>query len=322
MSQSYFHQPVLREEVIRYLQVKANGSYLDATVGGGGHAEAILENNGPEGKLLGCDVDPRAVAASSERLKRFGNRQTVIRAGYETLGTFIANFENFAPFDGIVIDLGLSSDQLEGAGRGFSFKETGTADMRFDPDTALSASAILLNSAEEDLEKIFREFGEVREARRLARRIVTWRQQRHQNRVGKVIETIAVPELVHLIESVVRRKPGAVHPATKVFQALRLAVNRELDKIDLFLPQAVSRLKPTGRLVVISYHSLEDRIVKNFLKREARDCLCPPELPVCRCQHRASVRVVTKTAVIPGEAEIKNNPRSRSAKLRAAEKIT
>ncbi len=303
------HVPVMVREVLHYLRPRPGGTYIDATVGGGGHAEAILQASAPDGRLLGLDADPGAIERSHRRLHRFGHRVTLVHAHFDQLED-IATRTGFTPADGVLMDLGISSDQLEEGGRGFSFLRPGPLDMRMDPSLPRTAADLVNSLPEAELARIIRTYGEERYARRIARAIVQHRPLR------------TTTELADLIAQVVPRRPGQrLHPATRTFQALRIAVNDELAALERALPQAIRVLRPGGRLVVITFHSLEDRIVKHFFRREAQDCLCPPRQPVCTCGHKAQIRVLTRKPVVPSPEEVARNPRARSAKLRAAEKL-
>ncbi len=303
------HIPVMLQEVLHYLQPQPGGKYIDATVGGGGHAEAILAASAPDGKLLGLDADPEAIERTQRRLHRLEHRVILVQAHFDQLED-VANRYGFVPADGVLMDLGVSSDQLDEARRGFSFLKPGPLDMRMDPSLPHTAADLVNNLSEDELARIIRTYGEEPRARRIARAIV-------RNR-----PIMTTTQLAELIESVVPRRPGQrLHPATRTFQALRIAVNDELGALERALPQALRVLRSGGRLVVITFHSLEDRIVKRFFQREAKDCICPPRQPVCTCGHKAQVRILTRKPVVPSAAEIAQNPRSRSAKLRAAEKL-
>jgi 16S rRNA (cytosine1402-N4)-methyltransferase len=258
----------------------------------------------PAGELLGIDADPLAVALAGERLAEFGERATLVQGNFADLEE-IALEHGFCPVDGILLDLGLSSLQLEAAGRGFSFQLDGPLDMRFDPIQTTTATDLVNSLSTQELADILSRYGEEPQARRIARAIVTERP----------IHTTG--ELAALVERTVGRR-RRIHPATRTFQALRIAVNGELECLAEALPQALRVLVPGGRLVIISFHSLEDRLVKQFFRNEARDCLCPPEAPVCTCGHRASLGIVTKKPIRPSAEEVATNPRSRSAKLRIA----
>ncbi len=307
------HQPVLLAEVIHYLNPQPNQNFVDATVGMGGHARAILERTAPAGKLLALDWDPDAIAQAQENLRQFESRIIFVNKNYNQLKEVVYEYQ-FSKISGIVCDLGYSSTQVEDGERGFSFLSKGILDLRYSPTTELTADYILHHFSEEQLKKIFKELGEERLAGRIARAIV--RKRKEEKITGEVLS-----KLVGEIYKQYFKKPSKLHPATKVWQALRLEVNKELDSLSAFLPQAVSVLEPGGRMAVISFHSLEDRIVKKFFKQEATDCLCDKRLPQCICQHRAQLKIITKKPVVPSVEEIEQNPRARSAKLRVAEKL-
>ncbi len=302
------HVPVLLETVLAYLAPHPGGWYIDATVGGGGHAEAILAASAPDGRLLGIDADPDALGRSHRRLHRFGHRVVLVQGNFDQLA-YIARRHGFVPADGILMDLGVSTDQLGDPARGFSFLLEGPLDMRMDPSRPRTAADLVNTLSEDELAQLIRTYGEEKHARRIARAIVR----------ARPITTTT--QLADLIAQVVPRRPGQrLHPATRTFQALRIAVNDELGALERALPQALDVLRPGGRLVVISFHSLEDRIVKRFFQQEARDCICPPRQPVCVCGHKARVRLLTRKPVTPSPEEVAANPRSRSARLRAVEK--
>ena len=303
-------------EVLEGLALRSGATVVDATVGGGGHAEQILEATGPDGMLIGFDRDPRAVDAARERLTRFGTRARIIHASYAQIHR-VLEAEKVGLVDGILADVGLSSDQLDASGRGFSFKDKGALDMRFDTTSGESASDLLMTAPRAHLERILRNYGEVSAARAIVDQIVHLRERAKER--GETV--IDVPSLVSMILAIVPQRRGHIHPATTIFQALRIAVNDELSAISTFLPIAINHLAPHGRLVFISYHSLEDRLVKDYCKLESRECICPPTIPVCRCLHHARVRLITKKPISPQSTEIAANPRSRSAKLRVVEKI-
>ncbi len=300
------HVPVLLQATLDLLAVRSGGVYIDGTVGGGGHARAILAVSAPDGRLLGLDRDPAALEAARERLAPFGARATLRRGSFARLRELA---EGFAPADGVLLDLGLSSLQLADPARGFAFSREGPLDMRFDPGAGGPTAADLVNSlsVNELVERLYR-YGEEPQARRIAEAIVSARPLTTTTALARVIEQAAGP------------RRGPIHPATRTFQALRIAVNEELQALEAALPQALEVLRPGGRLVVISFHSLEDRLVKQFMQREAKDCLCPPELPVCACGHRAQGRALTRRPRQPEPAEVAVNPRARSARLRAFEK--
>lgn len=306
------HIPVLLDEVLSYLDPQPDENFIDCTLGGGGHAKEILIKTSPSGKLLGIDLDQQAIKAAGENLNEYKKRVILINDNYKNLQqiTYDAGFNQI---DGILLDLGLSSFEMQDEQRGFSFRGSQFLDMRFGGD-GKTAADILNAYPEKQLAKIFKEYGEERHAGLIAREIAT---ERKKNKIANT------DQLVAIIEKVYRNKPKPknINVATKVFQALRIEVNDELNNLKKVLPVALDLLSKNGRLAVISFHSLEDRIVKQFFKQEAKDCLCPPEIPVCNCGHHKRLKILTKKAVMPGQAEIKANPRSRSAKLRAVLKI-
>lgn len=305
------HVPVMLEEVLRFLQPRPGGYYIDGTVGGGGHTAAILERSAPDGRVLGIDADVQALARVRERLTEYveNGRLVLMHGNFAELGR-LAHEAGFASVQGVLLDLGFSSDQMEDPQRGFSFSVDGPLDMRLDSSLEVSAADLVNTASERELADIFWRYGEEARSRRLARRIVQERAK------GAITRTI---QLAALVAAGVPYKPGAIHPATKVFQALRIAVNGELERLETTLPQIVEVLQRGGRMVIISFHSLEDRMVKEFMRREATDCLCPPRVPVCVCGHKARVRLMTPKPLVPTVQEIERNPRARSAKLRAAE---
>ena len=306
-STSGAHVPVLFDEVMDGLRPIAGGRYIDGTLGAGGHAAGILDRATPDGKLLGFDRDPEAVAFATRRLASFGGRAVLVTGSFGDMAR-VAPGLGFDAVDGILLDLGLSSRQLADSERGFSFLQEGPLDMRFDARTGATAADLVNNLSAEELADIFFRYGEEQQSRRIARLVVAHRP----------IETTT--DLASLIAGNFRRAPSGRHPATKVFQALRIAVNGELAEIERGLRAAVSLLRPGGRLAVISFHSLEDRLVKQFIREASRDCVCPPEQPVCTCGAQPALRRVTRKAVQATEAELAANPRSRSARLRVAEK--
>lgn len=302
------HIPVLLEETVRALAVQSGGRYIDCTMGGGGHAAAILEKSAPGGQLLGIDADPRAIDIARQRLEVYKDSVLLVNDNFANLEA-ICYRHDFLPVHGILFDLGLSSLQLGDDRRGFSFQQNAPLDMRLNPRQELTARDIVNSYSEAELAQLIRTYGEESSSRQIARRIV---QERPIN---------TSLELAQIIERAVGGRRGRIHPATKTFQALRITVNRELENLESALKQAVNLLGFEGRLVVISYHSLEDRIVKQFMQMEARDCICPPTTPTCVCGHKASLRIINKRVIVPSKEEILTNPRSRSAKLRAAERI-
>jgi 16S rRNA (cytosine1402-N4)-methyltransferase len=302
------HTPVLFHEVLDTLNPIPGGLYVDGTVGAGGHARGILKAISPEGKLLGLDRDPAALEIAESRLAEFGNQVVLIHSSYSRLKLHLNNL-NWKTVDGILLDLGLSSMQLDNPERGFSFRKAGPLDMRFDPSQPLSAADLINESSKDDLADLIFRYGEERYSRKIADAIIANRPLDDTQ------------ELADIIESAIRNKPSRIHPATRTFQALRIAVNQELKALEAFLPTALDALNPGGRLAVIAFHSLEDRIVKQFFRKESKDCICPPEIPQCVCGHKRQLREINRRPIRPEDKEILENPRSRSAKLRVAEKI-
>ncbi|MGE0602016.1 MAG: 16S rRNA (cytosine(1402)-N(4))-methyltransferase RsmH [Dehalococcoidia bacterium] len=309
------HLPVMLNETLDMLDVRPGATYIDCTTGLGGHSYAIAERIGETGRLLCIDQDSEALEFARAKLAPFGRRVSFVHANFRELAD-VAIREGFQDVDGILMDLGISSFQIGEARRGFAFALEGPLDMRMDPESGgITAGEIVNTWDETSLANLFFELGEERQSRRIARKIVQDRPLR------------TTWELARSVEQAVGGSRGQthIHPATKVFLALRLRVNGELDTLIAVLPLARSLLgsgnSHGGRLAIISFHSLEDRIVKQFFRREASDCICPPELPACRCGHRANLRELTRKAIRPSEAEVAANPRARSALLRVAERI-
>ena len=304
----FAHKPVLLHEAVRYLAVRPGGVYVDCTVGEGGHALAILQASMPGGQLLGIDLDPFSLEHALQRLQPYEGSFSLTRANYAQLEEPASSL-GFPRTDGVLLDLGMSSLQLEGPGRGFSFQRDEPLDMRFDPDATEDAGHIVNFYDLEELTRVIASYGEEPRARAIARAITQHRPLR------------STLDLANLVARVVGGRRGRIHPATRTFQALRIAVNSELDNLRTALQQAISLLQPGGRLVVISYHSLEDRIVKETTAREAKTCICPPRAPICTCGHMASLKIITRKLVKPSAEEIRKNPRSRTARMRAAERL-
>ena len=303
------HLPVLTERVLELLVPVAPGLLVDATVGLGGHAEALLEA-APGFRLLGLDRDPEALARAGERLRGFSDRVRLVEATFDTLPEVLDRLDLEAPA-AVLADLGCSSLQLDTARRGFSFSADGPLDMRMG-GTGPTAADFLQQAEWEELVRVLRDYGEERRARAIARAIIRRREQSPLRTTG---------ELSRLVQDVVGAGHGGrIHPATRTFQALRIAVNDELGQLERFVEPTVNALRPGGRIAVISFHSLEDRIVKHTLRRLAGRCTCPPDFPVCRCQPQRLVEVLTSSPVRPDDAEVALNPRARSARLRAAER--
>ncbi len=302
------HIPVLLDEAIEGLQARPGGCFVDCTVGLGGHAAGILERIMPSGRLLGIDADPEAIEVSKDELSNYGEAVTLVNDNFVNLEAICKRY-HFHPVDGVLFDLGVSSLQLDTAERGFSFHLDAHLNMRFDPGQGLTASDIVNTFSEQELARLIEKYGEERHSRRIARHIV-------QNR--PVATTL---ELARLIEQASRSKRARIHPATRTFMALRIAVNSELQNLEPALKQAIDLLRPEGRLAVISYHSLEDRIVKQFMRRAASSCLCPPGTVMCCCGHVPTLKLISRKVIKPTSLEIESNPRSRSAKLRIAERL-
>ena len=309
------HLPVLVDEVISMLAPAPGGLHIDATLGGGGHTERILEATSPDGRLLGLDADAMAVAWVDARLRlRFGDRLLIRQSNFRELAV-VAPAAGFGSVDGCLFDLGLSSYQLADRDRGFGFRAGGPLDMRFDPGRGVPAAELLATLDVAELTALFRRYGEEPKAARVARAIVDVRRSapiRTADELAAIIERVLPPN---------PRQPRRTHPATRVFQALRIAVNEELEALEAGLGAALGLLRPGGRLVVLSYHSLEDRIVKRFIAAERRGCVCLPEVPICVCGRNPRLRLITRPSLTPTAVEIAANPRARSARLRAAERL-
>ena len=308
------HRPVLLEETIRFLDPEQAGLFVDCTVGFGGHAEAILESSS-DTQVIGIDLDVEALNYATLRLARFGKRFLPMHANFREITSVVKEVE-VQTVRGVLVDLGVSSLQLDSPTRGFSFRFDAPLDMRMDAQSdAPTAADLLLELPEVEIARILFEFGEERRSRRIAKRIVESRQE------GKPIQTTKA--LAQLVERAVGYRRGQViHPATRTFQALRIAVNHELEGLDKFVAAAIDLLQPDGRFVAISFHSLEDRIIKQELRRLSGYCQCPPRTPVCVCGARRTVEILTKRPVSPEQSEIDQNPRARSARLRACRKLT
>jgi 16S rRNA (cytosine1402-N4)-methyltransferase len=302
------HIPVLSREVIETLGVLPGGRYIDCTLGSGGHAQAILEHSSPGGQLLGIDADPDAVQRSGERLKSFDKSILLVNDNFGNLRDICIKLD-FFPVHGILFDLGLASPQLEENGRGFSFQHDAPLDMRFNPNQRTTAADIVNTYPEIELARIIKTYGEEIHSRQIAKLILQKRP------------ILTTGQLVEVIIQAVGGRHGKIHPATRTFQALRIVVNREMENLESALNQAISLLGFGGKIVVISYHSLEDRIVKHFFQKESRDCICPPDAMTCVCGHKANLKIINRRIVTPAFTETEMNPRSRSAKLRGAERI-
>ena len=305
------HRPVLAERVLEFLEpaLEGGGLLVDCTLGRGGHAYQALEAF-PRARLIGIDRDPDAVEASRAHLSSFRNRVRLVRDDFSRVKAILERLGD-PQARGVLLDLGVSSPQLDEADRGFSFRTDGPLDMRMDPDQSLSAHDVVNTYAERDLAKVIRRYGEERFASRIARSIVKARPVTATATLADIVKT-AIP-------AATRRTGG--HPARRTFQAIRIEVNREIDALEETLPDAVDLLEPGGRIVVVSYHSLEDRVVKRVFVDEANGCVCPPDFPECRCGAEARVRILTRRPVRPGASETADNPRASAAKLRAAERV-
>ncbi len=313
------HIPVLCDKVIEFLKPKAAGIYVDGTVGLGGHSSAILNASAPNGRVIGIDLDPEALVIAKRRLHAFGDRCCLINGNFAEMSILLEE-RSICAVDGVLLDLGVSSLQLDTPHRGFSFNHTGPLDMRMGPGRKLddaqevsrTAMQVINDSPRDTLVHIFRRYGEERFARRIANRIVKARQQ---------LPITTTTHFAEIVKGAVPQKTSKIHPATRVFQALRIHVNRELENLEAGLDVAISLLKPGGHLCVISFHSLEDRIVKRRFQRCATACICPPKTPVCICDHEPSLQILTKRPIVPDVSAVAHNPRARSAKLRAARKL-
>lgn len=302
------HTPVLLRETLEALQVQPGKRYIDCTLGSGGHTTAILDECLPNGRVLGIDADPEALKIAETRLADYAQSTILVQGNFADLEA-ICKENDFLPVHGILLDLGISSIQVDTSERGFSFQKDGPLDMRFGPAQELTAADIINALPEEKLVHLIRIYGEERYARQIARYII-------RNR--PMSRTL---ELVQAVEEAVGGRRGKIHPATRTFLALRIAVNRELENLVTALRQTINCLDHQGRLVVISYHSLEDRLVKQFMRQETKGCLCPPGTPVCKCGHTPSMKLISRKVITPSLSEIQSNARSRSAKLRVAERL-
>lgn len=315
---SYFHIPVLLNEVIETIDPKPGENLVDGTVGGGGHAEAILEKTSPDGKLLGIDLDGEAMIASKRRLEKYSERIILAKRNFIDFSEIKKEYD-FHPIDIFFLDLGISSQQLNNEALGISFLKKAPLDMRmggynYKTDGRKTAEHIVNNFSEEKIVAILKDYGEERYAKSIASEIIK------ERKIKKIVNT---QQLVDIISGAVsgRYKNQRIHFATRTFQALRIAVNSELENLEAALPQILEEMEIGGRIAIISFHSLEDRIVKQFFKRESKDCVCDSEVPVCVCKHKKRLEIITKKPIIASKEEISRNPRSRSAKLRVARKI-
>lgn len=311
---NFQHQPVLLKQTLSSLNLRPGGLYLDGTLGGGGHTEAILQATGPDGRVIGLDQDDEALAAASRRLQPFGERFCPIRANFADLAQVLAA-AGVSELDGILLDIGVSSYQLDEPGRGFSYMQDGPLDMRMDRRAERTAADLVAKLSEAELADLIYRYGEEKFSRRIARRIVEQRAQ------TPLESTKQLAELVSAAIPAAQRRKEKQHPAKRTFQALRIAVNDELGVLERGLAAAFASLKPGGRLAVITFHSLEDRIVKTYFAGLAKGCECPPEFPVCVCGKQPQALLITRRPQTAAEDELQSNPRARSAKLRTVEKL-
>lgn len=308
------HIPVLLSELIAGLNIGPGNNYIDCTLGAGGHAKRVLELSSPDGKLYGCDLDKNAIAIAKKHLAEYSDRIEYINENYGSLENIIEDYKiDKTRLNGIYVDLGLSSMQLVDREKGFSFQSNSPLNMHFGESTGATAADILNQWSEAEIAKILKEYGEEKYWKLLASKIVKRRKIKQFETTKDLVDLIAEIKPRHSLDK--------IHPATKTFQALRITVNDELNNLKEFIPVAIKALPSRGRLAIISFHSLEDRIVKNIFKEMGIDCICPPEFPQCICNHKAIVKKVTSKPIMPSEEEINVNPRSRSAKLRIVEKI-
>ncbi|HEX2037923.1 MAG TPA: 16S rRNA (cytosine(1402)-N(4))-methyltransferase RsmH [Chloroflexota bacterium] len=314
------HLPVLPAETIDWLRPQRGCTYVDCTVGAGGHARAILDTSQPDGRLLGLDVDADALSLAAETLRPYGERVLLVQRNFRELESVLAA-TGIGAVHGVLLDLGVSSMQLDRPERGFSFGAEGPLDMRLNPAAGVPAATLVNELGERELADLIYAYGEEPASRRIARAIVTRRARAPFSSTTDLARVVASAALRGTRGAHGARHGWRIHPATRTFQALRIAVNDELGALEAVLPAATAALEPGGRIVVISFHSLEDRLVKRFFQQESGRCTCPPTEPVCRCQAQARLRVLTRKPVTAGPAEVAANPRSRSAKLRAAEKL-
>ena len=307
------HKSVLLDETIESLDIKPDGIYVDGTLGGGGHASEVCRRLGDKGRFIGIDQDADAIAAASERLKEFGDKVTIVRSNYENIDEVLKEL-GISQVDGIYLDLGVSSYQLDTAERGFTYREDDAPlDMRMDQRNEMTAKDIVNTYSESELFHIIKNYGEDRFAKNIAKHIVRARQEKEIETTGELIEIIkaAIPAKV--------RATGG-HPAKRTFQAIRIELNKELEVLENSIDKMTDLLAPGGRLSIITFHSLEDRIVKIRFRINENPCTCPPDFPVCMCGKKSKGRVVTRKPILPSEEELSENKRSKSAKLRVFEK--
>lgn len=310
---TFQHYSVLLNETIEQLDIKENGIYVDGTLGGGGHASAVLQRLGETGRLIGIDQDAAAIEAAGDRLAPFGDKVTIVRSNYSAMPQVLADL-GIHGVDGIVLDLGVSSYQLDTVERGFTYREDTVLDMRMDQRQTKTARDIVNDYTETELFHMIRDYGEDKFARNIAKHIVMAREKKPIETTGELNDIIRAA-----IPAKVRAKGG--HPSKKTYQAIRIELNHELDVLKNTLDQMIDLLNDHGRICVITFHSLEDRIVKNIFKTNERPCTCPPSFPVCVCGKKSKGRVITRKPILPSEEELEVNSRSKSAKLRVFERI-
>ena len=314
------HIPVLCDKMIDFLSPKSDGVYIDGTVGLGGHSAAILETSAPNGRVIGIDLDVEALSIAESRLHVFGERFSLINGNFAEMDALLETRHSIHAVDGILLDLGVSSLQLDTPHRGFSFNHTGPLDMRMNArqmlnserETDITAMRVVNNSPMDALVDIFKRYGEERFARRIAHRIIQTRQ---------ATPIMTTTQLAEIVKQAVPKGVSKIHPATRVFQALRIHINAELENLETGLDIAIQLLRQGSCLCIITFHSLEDRIVKHYFQKCARTCICPPKTPICICEHTASLEILTKRPISPDAVEVQHNPRARSAKLRVARKL-
>ena len=310
---AFIHEPVLKEKVFEYLIVdKEKGTIVDGTLGAGGHTEFILENTGPGLRVLGVDRDAGILEKTKKRLARFGDRVIYAHGNYSEIQTTLKN-HNIEKIDGILLDLGVSSFQLDRPERGFSFMRDGYLDMRMDTSQDITAAKLLETLSDEELQSIIKNYGEERRYRQIVRAI------RKAQAISPIVSTLQFSKI--LSGAIASKRPTKIHPATRTFQALRIAVNRELMHLKSALQDSLGVLNAGARVVILSFHSLEDRIVKNFFREQEKPCVCPPRIPVCVCGKKSTLKIITKRVITPDKEEVARNPRSRSAKMRVAERV-
>jgi len=307
----FIHEPVLLEEAVEWLNCRNGLLYIDGTLGGGGHSKEIAKRIYPDGRLISFDVDPDAIAAAEKNLAQWKDTVTILRSSYVNIPEILKSLNIKKITGGILLDLGASYYQLTTGEKGFSFSKEAPLDMRFNPDNPVSAYDIVNSFSEQELVRIFSNYGEERFSKRIARKIV---EKRHKQPIKTTVE------LANLIKSAVPVSSYKIHPATRVFQALRIAVNNELDNIEKSLKEVIPLLEKNARIVVISFHSLEDRLVKNLFKYYSSNCVCLPEQLICTCEPK-KLKILTKKPITASQEEIKRNPPSRSAKMRVAERV-